>query len=274
MKTANAKGLGFGFAAVNAGQRNVSVEPQVVVISTEGSFRITSAVSRALSLTHGEYLMFLNNVDNIEAAIVTQHESIVEFCEANGLELGSPEASVAIHREFDAWIIAKGILEYDLKGNTKTVTERLSKNDKIKFVTAKFDEMLAAALEEAPAETQAALTRDGITKEEQIDILSAFITPKELPKYKGSKVANSSGLVGAGLPLSFTDTNVWKQLKADMGDDATKFNRVFDVDLDNVQDIEINNGYETVPVKGLLLGNYVDKEPSRVGAKNEEEEEA
>lgn len=39
MKTVN--GMSFGFSAVNAGQRNVAVEPQLIAVSTEGNFRMT-----------------------------------------------------------------------------------------------------------------------------------------------------------------------------------------------------------------------------------------
>ena len=93
--------------------------------------------------------------------------------------------------------------------------ERLTKNDKIKFVSQNFDDMLEQAMLNADDETKEALSREGVTKEEQIDILSAFVTPRELPKHKGSKAANPAGLQGAGTSLTFTDSNVWKQLKAD-----------------------------------------------------------
>ena len=49
MKTSNVKAMGFGFSAVNAVQRNVSIEPQVIAVSTEGNFRITPV---AVSYTH------------------------------------------------------------------------------------------------------------------------------------------------------------------------------------------------------------------------------
>lgn len=271
MKTSNVKAMGFGFSAVNAGQRNVSIEPQVIAVSTEGNFRITPVVSRVLGVGHGDYVMFLSNVANIDAAITNKAAEIVAFCEANGLELGSPEAAIALHKEFDMWAIAKGIIEYDTKGNQKTTSERLTKNDKVKFVSQNFETMLEQAMEQADDETKDALSRDGITKEEQINILSAFVTPRELPKYKGSKAANPAGLTGAGISLTFTDSNVWKQLKADMGDDATKFNRVFDVDVENLQDIVLSNGYKDVTVKALILGESVDKEPARIGKGGEEE---
>ena len=258
MKTNGLKAMGFGFSAVNAGQRNVSVEPQVIVVSTEGNFRITPPVSKVLGIGHGDYVMFLNNVDAIDAAINAKAAEVVAFCKENGLELGSPEAAIALHKEFDMWAIAKGIVEYDTKGNQKTTSERLTKNDKIKFASQNFDEMLADAMENADDEIKEALSRDGITKEEQIDIL-------------GSKAANPAGLTGAGTSLTFTDSNVWKQLKADMGDDATKLNRVFDVDVEELQDIELSNGYKTVTVKALVLGDFTDKEPARIGKGGEEE---
>lgn len=270
MKT-NGKAMGFGFSAVNAGQRNVSVEPQVIAVSTEGNFRITPPVSRVLGIGHGDYVMFLNNVDNIDAAIAAKDSQVVAFCKEQGLKVGSPEAAIAIHKAFDMWAIAKGIVEYDTKGNQKTSTERLTKNDKIKFVSQNFDTMLEQAMEQADDDTKAALSRDGITKEEQTDILAAFVTPRELPKYKGSKAANPAGLTGAGTSLTFTDSNVWKQLKADMGDTATKLNRVFDVDVEEVQDIVLNDGYKEVTVKAIVLGEYSDKEPARIGKGDSEE---
>lgn len=270
MKTSNAKVMKFGFSAVHAGQRNVSVEPQVIAVSTEGGFRLTPAVSRALNIGHGDYVMFFNNVKNIDDAILAKEETLVAFCEAQGLDFDSVEAKIAIHQEFDMWAVAKGVVEYDAKGNQKVTTERLSKNDKVKFVSQNFETMIQAAMEQADEEVKEALSREGITKDEQIDILTAFVTPRELPKYSGSKAANPAGLTGSGTAVNFTDNNVWKQLKADLKDDATKINRVFDVDVEDLQDLEFNNGYEIVTVKALVLGSYTDKEPARIGGKSEE----
>lgn len=248
MKTGAKLGISFGFSAVNAGQRNTTVEPQLIAVSTEGNFRITPAVSKVLGVGHGENIMFLSNVDQIDAAILAKTDDVVAFCEANQLEVGSPEAMIAIHKEFDQWAIAKGIAEFDPKGNARTGTERLTKNDKAKFVAAQFDTMLEQALAEADDETKDALSRDGITKEEQVDILTAFVTPREVPKFKGSKTANPGGLTGAGTSLTFTDSNVWKQIKADMKDEATNLNRVFDIDIEDIQDITLNDGFKDVTV--------------------------
>lgn len=266
-------GLSFGFAAVNAGQRNVQVDPQLIAVSTSGNFRITPPVSKALGVGHGEYVMFITNAYEIDQAIAAKAPQLVEFAESLGLEFGTPEASVAIHKELDQWAIAKGIAEFDPKGNARTATERLTKADKQKMVKANFDAALEAALASDNEELKDALNRDGITEEEQIDILASGVNGRELPKVKGSKVANSGGVTGPGTSLTFTDSNVWNQLKVDMGDDATKLNRSFEIDVEDLQEVQIHNGYELVTVKALILGESTDKEPSRVGSTSEESED-
>ena len=42
-------------------------------------------------------------------------------------------------------------------------------------------------------------------------------------------------------------------------------NRIFDVDVENMQKIAIDNGYENVEVSVLILGDYTDKEATRIG---------
>jgi hypothetical protein len=265
------KQMMFGFAAVNAGQRNVSVEPQVIVTSTEGGFRLTAPATRALGIAAGDNVMFINNVDAIDAAIATRAEEVVAFCEEQGLELGTPEALIAIHKAYDMWAVAKGIEEFDGKGNHKSTTERLTKKDKVKFATAHFDEMYDAAMQSDKQEVIDALTREDITRDEQIEILTQFVIGREIVKVKGSKTANAAGLTGTGLTLNFTDSNVWKQLKSDLHDAADTVNRVYELDLDNVQDVVISNGFEDVTVKALILGDYTDKAPARAGEAEVEE---
>lgn len=263
------KTMAFGFAAVNAGQRNVSVEPQLIATSTEGGFRLTAPATRALGIAAGENVMFVSNVDAIDAAIASRDPQVVAFCEEQGLELGTPEALIAIHKAYDMWGVAKGIEELDAKGNHKDAQERLTKKDKVKYATANFDTMYESAMASDNEEVKEALTREGITQEEQIEILAGFVTGKTLVKVKGSKTANAAGLSGTGLTLNFTDSNVWKQLKADLRDEATAVNRVYELDLENVQDVVISNGYEDVTVKVLVLGESTDKAPARSGADEE-----
>lgn len=255
--------MSFGFSAVNAGQRNTATEPQVIATSTNGTFRLTPNVTKVLGIAHADYAMFINNIKEIDEAIATKNENLVAYCEENGLVLGTPEAAIAIHKEFDMWGVCKGIKEFDSKGNVKMVSERLTQADKVRMVSANFEGALEVALAEEglDPEVREALTRDGVTKEEQTEILAQFVEAKEVVKYKGSKCANPAQLTGTGTALNFTDSNVWAQLKADLGDSADKVNRVFDVDVDNLQKVAINNGYEVVEVYAVILKGYTDEKP-------------
>lgn len=265
MKT-SVKKSAFGFNAVNAGQRNVVVEPQLVATSTLGQFRLTAPITKLLGIAPGDYVMFINNIADIDAAIANQTPEVVAFAEEQGLALGSVELGIAMHKEFDVWGVAKGIALYNSKGIALTSKERLTAKDKVAIVEANFDAVLESALASGNEEIVAALTRDGITKEEQVDVLASGIEGREMPKYQGSKTANPSGLTGAGLPLTFTDTNVWNQLKADM-DAKEDHNRVYDIDTNEVMTITMNNGYEDVQVPVVFLGESVDSEPVARGRK-------
>lgn len=259
--------LAFGFSAVNAGQRNVSYEPELVAGANAGSFRITPPVSKALLLQHGDNIMFVTNADNIDAAIRDKAPEVVEFCTANGLDIDSMEAAIAIHKEFDMWGIAKGIQEFDSKGNPKTTRERMTKADKAKYVDNHFEECLESARASENEELVAALNREGATEEELKAVLIEAIQGDEVAKYKGSKCANPASTTGTGVSLTFTDSNVWNQLKADMGDTAEKLNRVFAIDVENLVDAEIFNGHENVVVKVAVLGESKEEKPIRVGKK-------
>ena len=269
------KGLSFGMGIVNAGQRAVSEEPELVVVSTPGSFRMTAQVSKALNIAHGEYVMFINNCANIDNAIINKVPEVVAFCEEQGLDIESPEAAMAVHAEFDIWALAKGITELDKNGNPCTTRVRMTKNDKIKYVNTYFQETLEGALSSSNEELKAALGREGITEDEQKELLVSCIQGDEVVKVKGSKCANTAALSGIGVTLNFTDSNVWKQLKSNMTDEeATSKNRVYTVDINNLQEAVVNNGHKDIVVKIAMLTEYKDEEPIRIGKKTEKEETA
>lgn len=266
------KGLSFGMGIVNAGQRAVSDEPELIVSSTPGGFRITSVVSKALGVAHGEYMMFVNNRANIDFAIINKAPEVVAYCEEAGLDISSPEAAAVIHSEFDIWGIAKGIPEYDKNGNVRMTREKMITKEKVKYVNNYFEETLNGALASDNEELKAALTREGITEEEQKAILVEGIQGDEVQKIKGSKCANSASLSGIGVTLNFTDSNVWNQLKEDMDTEKAKStNRVFTVDIEDLQEAVVNDGYKDVVVKVALLTEYKDVKPVRIGKKVKEE---
>lgn len=270
MKSAN---VVFGFSTVNAGQRNVQLDPQMIAVSTPGGFRITGPISKLLSIQHGDYIMFINNLPAIDRAIAERNEVLVNFCEEAGLDFDSPEAIIAIHKEFDKWGIAKGIVEKDAKGNIRTTNERLTKDERMRFVKDHFEEMLEAALNQDDDELKAALNREDATIEEKMNILCPFVKGREIPKYRGSKAASPTSVTGIGTNLNFTDSNVWAQLKHDLGDVASNINRIFDIDVTSVEKMFIFDGFEDVEVNVCILGDYTDKAPCRAGQANNEYEE-
>lgn len=264
MKTfkGNAK-LSFGLGAVNVAKRNAVSEPELVVNPTVGGFRITPAVSRALSLTNGGYIMFVSNIDAIEQAIANKDENLVAFCAEENIDMNTPEGVKAIHEAFDEWGIAKGIQMFDKNGNAVKTKERMSKTDKVEYVTNNFDDVLKAAIENGEPEFAASLQVEGITKEEQIEILANAVNPEQVNKYYGSKCSNSSNLSGTGVSLTFSDSAVWGALKEDLGEEAKKMSRTFEVDIKELREVPYFNGHKEVIVKAAMLGEFKDTESTR-----------
>lgn len=264
MKTfkGNAK-LSFGLGAVNVAKRNAVSEPELVVNPTVGGFRITPAVSRALGLTNGGYIMFVSNIDAIEQAIANKDENLVAFCAEENIDMNTPEGVKAIHEAFDEWGIAKGIQMFDKNGNAVKTKERMSKTDKVEYVTNNFDDVLKAAIENGEPEFAASLQVEGITKEEQIEILANAVNPEQVNKYYGSKCSNSSNLSGTGVSLTFSDSAVWGALKEDLGEEAKKMSRTFEVDIKELREVPYFNGHKEVIVKAAMLGEFKDAENTR-----------
>ena len=78
--------------------------------------------------------------------------------------------------------------------------------------------------------------------------------------YSGSKTSTTSNMVGLGLTLSFSDSNIWEQLKSDL-EEPTKINRVFKVNLEEPINVSIPNGREMVNVKAYSFEFEKDEEP-------------
>lgn len=254
------KGLSFGMSVVNAGQRAVSEEPELIVTSTNGGFRASSSVTRALGVGHGEYIMFIQNVDNLTAMINGNAPEFVAFCEEAGLDTTSAEAAAAFHKEYDLWAIAKGVALYDKNGNPQTIRERMTNADKKKIVDNQYEEILESALASGNEELIASLSVEGMSDDDKKAILVNLIQGDEVQKYAGSKCANTSAMLGAGTILNFTDSNIWARLKADV-EEPEKINRKFTIDLENSITVDVPNGKGSVAVKALVLGDYTDEKP-------------
>lgn len=250
----------FGFNAVQAGQKSTTVnaEPRLIANSTAGKFVITSPVSKALQIAVGENVMFLNNIANVEAAISQRVDDVVNWANENGVDLNTREGQDAALQAFTVWAIAKGVLQYDSKGNPVMASERYTKEDKQKYIDAHADEILA--------ENRAVLIERNGGEDADDDTLIALISVDDIeaPKYHastGSKTATTASATGVGCQLNFTDTSIWNSLKSDLGDAKEKKNRIYAVLFDEAFTVPVNNGKEDVEVVAYPLEFIADEDP-------------
>lgn len=215
----------MAFSVINAGQRNTNVAPELIALSTLGGFRLTGPAAKALGIKPTDNVMFLYDEESKQYAI------------------------------------AKGYAIMKNDGTPKMCAARINKKAQIE---ANFDAALDAALSSNNAELVDALSVEGISHDEQVALLAEAMQTPEVQDYAGSKCASPSGFTGEGASVCFTDSNIWGQLKSDMEDKAA-FNRGFAIDVNEVFDLEVYNGYENVVVKAVVLGETRDFEPSRRG---------
>ena len=255
----------FGFSVVNAGQRSVNVAPQLIATTTNGGFRVTAPLSKALGLKHGGYAMFINNVAEVDQAIYNNDPEIVAFANEHGFDLASKEGREAIHEAYDVWGLAAGYLMKDKTGAALKSKERLTAVDKKKIVETRFEEIYNAAMASDDENLKAALEA-AETDEQKVELLIDGITADEVDKYKGSKLANTAGLSGSDVTLNFTDSATYAKLR---GTCPKNMLRIYDVDIDNIVNVTVNNGFEDINVPVAILGEYTEEEGGRSKAENE-----
>ena len=235
--------VSFGFSAVVAGQKTSgNNEPQLIANSTKGKFTVTAPVTRAMGVAVGEYIQFVNNIAEIEAAIVAGSDDIKAIAEELGVDISTREGQIAVIDACTQWGIVKGQAMLDKVGNPIMVSARLTEEEKRAYIKAHAAEAL-----EAMRDTL--IERVGNPDASDEELLAAIeldeIEYPKVPGFTGSKTASTSNATGVGLQLGFTDSNVWGALKADLGEDATKKNRIYKVLLDNAVKTTVD-GKETV----------------------------
>jgi hypothetical protein len=250
----------FGFTAVQAGQKSATVnaEPRLIANSTVGKFLITAPVSKAMGVAVGENIMFLNNIANVETAIKKRVEDVVTWAETNGINLDTREGEDAAIKEFSVWAIAKGVLQYDGKGNPVMASVRYTEDDKKKFIAEHAAELVNANRE-------VLIERNG-GEDADDETLASLITIDDIesPKYHsatGSKTSTTGSSTGVGCQLNFTDTAIWNALKADLGDAKDKKNRVYNVLLDSAFSAQVSNGKDFVEVLAYPIEFLSDEDP-------------
>lgn len=253
--------VSFGFSAVVAGQKTSgNNEPQLIVNSTKGKFTVTSPVTRAMGVAVGEYIQFVNNISQIEAAINEGGDDIKAIAEQLGVDYTTREGSLAIVSACTQWAIVKGQAMLDKLGNPIMVSSRLTKEEKKAFVEKHKAEILEAGREEL-AERVGNPDASDDELIAAIDFENDDIFPK-VPGFTGSKTASTSNATGVGLQLGFTDSNVWNALKNDLDDNTkTKKNRIFKVLLDEAVKTTVDGKELTI----YPIEFQEDTDPIRVG---------
>ena len=135
-------------------------------------------------------------------------------------------------------------------------SERYTKDDKAKYL----DEH---KMEIVDANRDALVAQFGEMSDEEL-AEKLTIDMVEAPKFhacSGSKTATTASATGVGCQLNFTDTAIWGALKADLGDLATKKNRIYNVLLDEVQKVDFNNGKENVTIDIYPIEFVEDTDP-------------
>lgn len=267
----------FTPSVVISGQKNgnVEVKPQLEVKSTLGQFGITAPVSRALGIAVGENVMFLNDRDEIQRAIVEQNPDVINFATENGFDLNNSIDVNNFLNQVQSWFIAKGYGKFDSAGNPLMANIRMSRKDKATLFEREYN---AASDEEK--ESMIASMREVMDNEEATyeDIINAIIEDdrvaacitKQTKAYEGSKTASTSSAVGVGVALTFTDTNIWNKMKVDLDPELReRKKRIFDVDVNAPVTMECSNGYEIVEVKAYPLTYAEDVDPATFGRKED-----
>lgn len=259
--------LSFGVSAVVSGQRKASYEPELVALTTLGGFRITPAISKVLGIQHGDNVAFVKNVDQVQKAITDRDAAYVDWCKSAGYEPDDDAAAAAFHKEYDFWGLVKGYALFNDKGAAVMASERLSKEDRERIATEHYDEMLEQATANGSEELKAAIAEADGDKDTILPLLAQAVNI-EKPKFTGSKAANTSGMLGTGVVLGFSDSNVWNQLTEGK---AKECSRSFPIDIDSVVRIQVYNGYENIEVSCLPFdpATYADKEAAREKASAE-----
>lgn len=243
-------GLQFGMSAVQSAKRvmQASNEPTLTANSTKAKFSLAGAVTRIMGLIPGDNVQFVSNIADIDAAIAERDAEVMAWCEENNVEFGTEAARAALIQNFGEYGICKGVPLFEKNGEIKLAGVRMTAEQK------------AAAFE---------LNKERIAEEvgksvEEVTIDDYNPTTRA---YSGARTSTSSNLTGLGLPLTFSDSSMWSELKENLGDKAEKFNRVFKVNLNEPFVVAVETGKvigdekETVEVNAYKISFKADEEP-------------
>lgn len=260
-------GIKFGISAVQSGQKgNANIAPRLYANSSNGQFKVTGLVTKALGVKVGDNIMFLNNIDAVERAISDRNPEIVKYANENNIDLDDRSQVVELVNSLTQWYIAAGVVLRKPSGEPMQAAIRVTKEDKQKWIDEHGSEYFAEMSDE---DKFAFVQAKGVDVNiDDIDALVGLLTPDDIESPKtdamsGSKTASTSTATGVGVQVNFTDSNIWNQLKADLGDSKDKLVRIFDVDVENPEDAVFNDGSKDLTIKAYPITYVEDKEPLR-----------
>ena len=254
-------GLSFGISVQASGVRTsvVTLEPELVVNTTKGSFVITSVVAKAMGLASGDYLMFANDAADVETAVNAKSDAVLQFASENGFDLDTFEGIQACIHAATTWYVAKGVAQFKKNGEPIMGSVRLTTEEKQKWYDDNIDDAIAKNRETL-------INKFGLDESATDDDIKAVFTVDKFPSpqaqsYTGCKLAASK--TGK---LSFSDSSNWEMLKADL-EDKSSVKRVYTVDVNNPVAQPYNDGSKDVEVKFYPIEFKADEKPVRSNKK-------
>lgn len=118
----------FGISSIDESSRASAAmgDPQLAVKSSEGSFQINMSAAKAIGIEAGDYIMFFNNIGEIEKAISMKNDDIITFASENGKDLDNREDVNDIVAMLSCWYVAKGIAKFKPTGENVMHKSRAS----------------------------------------------------------------------------------------------------------------------------------------------------
>lgn len=265
------------FAVMQSGQKSntVNAEPQLIANTTLGKFLITAPVSKALNIAVGENVMFLNNIADVEKAIIERNPELVAWADEKGVDLDSNEGKETAMQEFVMYCIAKGVPQYNSKGEPIMADVRFTKEEKLEAAIDGMETIMSS--EAMYAKIAEIMENPEVTVQEVCDVLrseksnefidgvkSLIIDCVKVPQYhvaSGSRTATTGNAKGVGCQLSFSDTAIWNTLKHNLGNEKESKNRIFNVGLNEGFKASTHDGQKVVEFICYPLTFVTDAEP-------------
>jgi hypothetical protein len=212
-----------------------------------------------MGIAAGENIQFVNNIAQIEAAINEGTEDIKKIAAELGVDYTTREGALAIVEACTQWAIVKGTPMLDKNGNPIMVSARLTEEEKRAFIAKNAASIIEANREEL-------INRNGGQDADDETLLGLIeldeVEYPKVPGFNGAKTASTSNATGVGLQLGFTDSNIWGELKKDLGDEATKKNRIYNVLLEEAVKTVVDGEERVIyPIEFVE-----DVDPIRIGA--------